>query len=55
MVVVAQNAGHASTRMLEEHYAHLAPSFSRAAIHASAPRFAVDDVSRVEPLSGRKH
>jgi len=54
MAVVAQNVGHASTRMLEKHYAHLAPSHSRAAIHAGVPRFAVDDASRVEPLQRSK-
>jgi len=54
MAVVAQNVGHRSTRMLEEHYAHLAPSYSRAAIHAGVPRFAVDEESRVAPLSGSR-
>lgn len=39
LTVVAQNLGHRDTRMCEQHYSHLAPSYVRDAIHAGAPRF----------------
>jgi integrase len=39
--VVAENLGHADTRMCERHYGHLAASHKRAAIRAGAPRFGV--------------
>jgi integrase len=39
LMVVAQNLGHADTRMCERHYGHLAKSFVADAIRAGAPRF----------------
>jgi integrase len=39
--VVAENLGHADTRMCERHYGHLAASHKRDAIRAGAPRFGV--------------
>jgi hypothetical protein len=39
LMVVAQNLGHADTRMVEKHYGHLAPSFVADAIRAGAPPF----------------
>ena len=50
MMTLAQNVGHASTRMLEEHYAHLLPGFVVDQIRAGVPRFAVDEESRIELL-----
>ena len=37
--VVAQNLGHADTRMCERHYAHLAPSYVAETIRKFAPTF----------------
>jgi integrase len=39
LMVVAKNLGHASTKMVEKHYGHLAPSFLVDAIHAGAPKY----------------
>jgi len=39
LMVVAQNLGHASTRMVEKHYGHLTPSYVTDAIRAGAPRY----------------
>ena len=39
LVVVAKNLGHVSTRMVEKHYGHLAPSYIADAIRQHAPRF----------------
>lgn len=37
--IVAQQLGHTTSRVTEQHYAHLAPSFVADAIRAGAPRF----------------
>lgn len=55
LLVVAKNMGHTTTRMVEKHYGHLAPSYMADAIRDAAPRF---DISRdtegvVTPL--RRH
>ncbi|MBR1156665.1 site-specific integrase [Bradyrhizobium sp. JYMT SZCCT0428] len=39
LMVVAKNLGHADTKMVEQHYGHLAPSYVADAIRAGAPRF----------------
>jgi integrase len=39
LVVVARNLGHASTRMVEAHYGHLAPSYIADEIRKGAPQF----------------
>jgi hypothetical protein len=36
LMVVAQVLGHADTRMVEKHYGHLAPSYVRDAVRATA-------------------
>jgi len=41
LIVVAQNLGHADTRMVEKHYGHLAASYVADAIRAAAPRFGI--------------
>ena len=48
--VVAENLGHADTRMCEKHYGHLAPSHKRDAIRAGAARFGLVAASNVRPL-----
>jgi len=39
LLLVAKNLGHSTTRMVEKHYGHLAPSYVADAIKAGAPRF----------------
>lgn len=36
LLVVAQILGHADTRMVERHYGHLAPSYIRITVQATA-------------------
>ncbi len=50
-MVVAQNFGHADTRMVEKHYGHLSPSFKAEAIRAGAPKFGVKLISKVIPMT----
>jgi integrase len=50
LMVVAQNLGHADTRMVEKHYGHLAPSYVADAIRAGAPRFGILERSNVKAL-----
>jgi integrase len=39
LMVVAKNLGHSTTRMVEKHYGHLAPSYVADAIRSWGPRF----------------
>jgi integrase len=48
LVVVAKNLGHANTKMVEQHYAHLAADYAADAIRAGAPRFGI------KPMRGPK-
>ena len=50
MKVVAENLGHTTTRMVELHYGHLAPSYKAQQVRDHAPRygFAQDEV--ITPL-----
>jgi integrase len=48
LLVVAKNLGHSTTRMVEKHYGHLAPSFISQAVRAHAPRFAAPGKSKVK-------
>jgi hypothetical protein len=51
LTVVAQALGHADTRMVEKHYAHLAPSYVRDVIRATALGIgAGEEADRVMPL-----
>ena len=50
LMVVAQNLGHADTRMVEKHYGHLAPSYVADAIRAGAPKFGITAADTVQPL-----
>lgn len=47
LMVVAQNLGHADTRMVEKHYGHLAQSFIADTIRRTAPTFGTRDQSNV--------
>jgi integrase len=48
-MVVAKNLGHADTRMIDLHYAHLSPGYVTKQIRAKAPRFG-KIASNVKPL-----
>ena len=50
LIVVAENLGHADTRMTEKHYAHLAPSYVANAIRAAAPKMGIGVASNVTTL-----
>ena len=52
LMVVAQNLGHADTRMVEKHYGHLAQSFVADAIRAAAPRFGIGPEGNVVAIGG---
>jgi integrase len=41
LMIIAKNLGHSSTRMIEKHYGHLAPSFVADEIREKAPRFGI--------------
>lgn len=53
LAMVAKLTGHADTRMLELHYAHLAQSDLSRALEALAPKFGLES-SKVEALKVRK-
>lgn len=53
LAVVARNLGHADTRMVEKHYAHLAPGYVADEIRAAAPDFGFDDAANVATLRPR--
>jgi integrase len=53
LMVVAKNLGHSTTRMVEKHYGHLAPSFVADAIRAGAPRFGFESDDKVKTLRVR--
>jgi integrase len=52
LLVVAQNLGHADTRMVEKHYGHLAKSYVADAIRAAAPRFGIVAAGNVVAIGG---
>jgi integrase len=49
-MVVARNLGHADTRMVEEHYGHLAPDYIKEAIRKGAPKFGFKTDNKVARL-----
>jgi integrase len=53
MGVIAEQLGHADTRMTEKHYAHLAPSYVADTIRANFPTLGIADESAVTPIRGR--
>jgi integrase len=50
MGVIAEQLGHADTRMTEKHYAHLAPNYVADTIRAHFPTLGIDDDGAVVPL-----
>jgi integrase len=51
MRVIADQLGHADTRMTERHYAHLAPSHVAEVVRAALPGFGIVDHSTVRRLT----
>ncbi len=54
LLVVAQNLGHADTRMVERHYGHLAQSFVAETIRRTAPTFGANDADNVVAISSKR-
>jgi integrase len=54
MGVIAEQLGHADTRMTEKHYAHLAPSYVADTIRAHFPVLGIGGDESVMPLRRRK-
>jgi hypothetical protein len=50
MGVIAEQLGHADTRMTEKHYAHLAPSYVADTIRAHFPRLGIAGEPAVVPM-----
>jgi integrase len=50
MGVIAEQLGHADTRMTEKHYAHLAPSYVADTIRANFPMLGIEDDTNVTAL-----
>ncbi|WP_245454755.1 site-specific integrase [Mesorhizobium sp. M3A.F.Ca.ET.080.04.2.1] len=54
LMIVAENLGHADTRMVEKHYGHLTEDYRDQAIRVSGPRFGVTMVGNVVPMEMRR-
>jgi integrase len=54
LIVVARNLGHTSTRMVEKHYGHLAPSYVAQAVRDHAPRFGSARERKVKSLPSKR-
>ena len=50
LVVAARNLGHASTKMVEAHYGHLAPNYVADAVRQHAPQFGIKSDRKVAAL-----
>src|ERR1700731_1587112 len=53
MGVIAEQLGHADTRMTEKHYAHLAPSYVADTIRANFPTLGIAGETTVTAISRR--
>ncbi len=53
LVVVAENLGHADTRMCEKHYAHISETYRAETIRSKAPKLGIVEESNVETLRPR--
>jgi integrase len=54
MGVIAEQLGHADTRMTEKHYAHLAPSYVADTIRAHFPILGITDAAVVTAIGRRR-
>jgi len=50
MAVIAEQLGHAGTRMTERHYSHLSPSYVADAIRKGLPAFDIKQSKKIIPL-----
>ena len=55
MGVIAEQLGHADTRMTEKHYAHLAPSYVADTIRAHFPTLGIMGDTNIATIKPRKH
>jgi integrase len=53
LLVVANNLGHTTTRMVEAHYGHLTASYMDQAIAEGAPRFGAVETTNVTAMRGK--
>lgn len=53
LMVVAQNLGHRDTRMVEQHYGHLAQSYVADMVRRTAPSFGLVQQDNLVPLPAR--
>jgi len=51
--VIAEQLGHADTRMTEKHYAHLAPSYVADTIRAHFPTLGINDESKLKRIRAK--
>ena len=54
MIVIAENLGHADTRMCEKHYFHISQSFRAETIRSQAPKLGIVDQSAVASIASRR-
>jgi integrase len=54
MAVIAEQLGHADTRMTEKHYAHLAPNYVADTIRARFPTLGIAGETNVVPVKPKK-
>jgi integrase len=54
MGVIAEQLGHADTRMTEKHYAHLAPSYVADTIRAHFPALGIAGDSTIATMKPKK-
>jgi integrase len=55
LLIVAANLGHTSLRMVEKHYAHLAPSYIKKTVQETAPQFGIKHATNVATIDGKHH
>ena len=55
MGVIAEQLGHADTRMTEKHYAHLAPSYVADTIRAHFPTLGITVDTNIATMKPRTH
>jgi hypothetical protein len=54
MAVIAEQLGHADTRMTERHYAHLSPSYVAQTIRANFPDLGIVPKSNIEMFAEKR-
>jgi hypothetical protein len=54
LAVIAQQLGHADTRMVEKHYGHLAPSYVADTVRAAFGTLGIVEASNVVPISNAR-